>query len=191
MTNNPLSQPKIKKTIFTAEQIQKRVAELARQISGDYADKQLIVVCVLENGFMFMADLVRQIDVPHICQFVRPDVRDIVQSGTQTTEIFFGPESKVDGRHVLIVEALVQSGVTSDFLARNFASRGAASVKLAALLDKHSERRVSLQPDYFGFLLNENYVVGYGLGAPDFGRNLPYVAVLDKLGSPDINHQQP
>jgi hypoxanthine phosphoribosyltransferase len=92
------------------------------------------------------------------------------------TEIFFGPELDVRGQHVLLVEVLVQSGITSEFLMRNLAGRGAATVKLATLLDKQSGRRMSLQPDYFGFLINEDFVVGYGLGSPQLGRNLPYIA---------------
>ncbi len=172
------SNPKIKKTLFSAEQIQKRVAEIARQVSKDYSGKDLNVVCVLENGFMFMADIVRHLDIPVICQFVRPELKDTLKGGTATTEIFFTPEVDVVGRNILLIEALVQSGVTSEFLIRNFTSRGAATVKLAALLDKQSERKVSLTPDYLGFLLDEQYVVGYGLGAPQLGRNLPYIGAL-------------
>ncbi|HUQ49496.1 MAG TPA: phosphoribosyltransferase family protein [Terriglobales bacterium] len=166
--------PTIKKTLFTTEQIQKRVSEIAKQVSKDYSGKSINVVCVLENGFMFMSDIVRQLDIPVICQFVRPEMKE----GVATTEIFFTPEVEVVGKHILLIEALVQSGVTSEFLIRNFTSRGAATVKLAALLDKQSERRVSLNPDYFGFLLDESYVVGYGLGAPQVGRNLPYIGAL-------------
>jgi hypoxanthine phosphoribosyltransferase len=170
--------PKIKKTLFSAEQIQKRVAEIARQVSKDYQDKSLNVVCVLENGFMFMADIVRQLEIPVICQFVRPEFKDTLKGSTATTEIFFTPEVEVTGRNILLIEALVQTGVTSEFLIRNFTSRGAATVKLAALLDKQSERKVSLTPDYLGFLLDEQYVVGYGLGAPQLGRNLPFIGSL-------------
>jgi hypoxanthine phosphoribosyltransferase len=82
----------------------------------------------------------------------------------------------VNGQDVLLVESLVQSGVTTEFLIRNLMARGARSVKLAVLLDKQAARRVSLQPDYFGFLISDNFVVGYGLGAPHIGRNLPYIA---------------
>jgi hypoxanthine phosphoribosyltransferase len=78
----------------------------------------------------------------------------------------------------------VQSGITSEFLIRNLVGRGAASVKLAVLLDKQSARRVSLQPDYFGFLMNESFVVGYGLGERHFGRNLPYIAGRAEQGTP-------
>lgn len=169
---------KIKKTVFTSEQIQKRVTEMAKQVSTDYAGKTLHVICVLENGFMFMSDFVRQLDIPVVCHFVRPDTRETIKGSTTTTEIFYTPETDVTGKDILLVEALVQSGITSEFLIRNFTTRGAATVKLAALLDKQSERRVMLHPEYFGFLLDESFVVGYGLGAPQLGRNLPYVGVL-------------
>src|SRR5215467_4671822 len=159
--------------LLTAEQLRKRVQEMARQISADFKGKTLYVVCILENGFVFMADLVRELEIPVVCQFVKPQFKD---TNPSTTEIFFSPEVDVQNHHVLLVEALVQSGITSEFLMRHLASRGAASVKLAVLLDKQSARRVPLQPDYFGFLMNESFVVGYGLGAPQQGRNLPYIA---------------
>lgn len=166
--------------LLQPEQIRKRVQEMARQISADYQGKTILTVCVLENGFIFLADLVRELEVPVICQFVKPEFKD---SNSSMTEIFFSPETDVQGQHVLLVETLVQSGVTSEFLMRHLAGRGAASVKMAALLDKQSARRVSLQPDYFGFLMNESFVVGYGLGAPQVGRNLPYIAARAQSSS--------
>jgi len=159
--------------LLAADQIKKRVHEMARQISTDYQGKTVYVVCVLENGFMFMADLVRELEVPVVCQFLKPQFKE---SHPNTTEIFFSPEVNVEGKDVLLVEALVQSGITSEFLLRNLYGRGAANVKLAAFLDKQTARRVPLQPDYFGFLMSESFVVGYGLGTPDLGRNLPYIA---------------
>jgi hypoxanthine phosphoribosyltransferase len=168
------------RVLLSAEQIRKRVQEMARQISADFQGKTVHVVGVMENGFIFMADLVRELDLPVVCQFVRAEFKE---SNPSTTEIFFTPEVDVKGQHVLLVEALVQSGVTSEFLLRNLMGRGAASVKLAVLLDKQSARRVSLQPDYFGFLMNESFVVGYGLGEPHFGRNLPYVAGCAETGN--------
>jgi hypoxanthine phosphoribosyltransferase len=158
---------------LSADQIKKRVQEIARQISRDYQGRTLHVVAVMENGFIFMADLVRELDIPVVCQFVKGEFNDEHPS---TTEIFYSPEVEVAGKDVLLVEALIQSGVTSEFLLRNLASRGASSVKLAVLLDKQAARRVSLQPDYFGFLLNDSFVVGYGLGDMHSGRNLPYIA---------------
>jgi hypoxanthine phosphoribosyltransferase len=164
---------------LSAEQIKKRVQEMARQISHDFQGKTLYVVGVMENGFIFMADLVRELDLNVVCLFVRAESKE---ANSTTTEIFFSPELDVQGQHVLLAETLVQSGLTSEFLIRNLAGRGAASVKLAVLLDKQSARRVSLQPDYFGFLVNESFVVGYGLGDQHFGRNLPYIAGRAEMG---------
>jgi hypoxanthine phosphoribosyltransferase len=173
---NSLSQ-KYPRVVLSAEQIDTRVREMARQISSDYRDKTICAVGVLENGFMFMADLVRHLEVPVVCQFLKVNSKE---ANPSTTELFFSPEPDVQGRHVLLVEALVQSGLTSDFLLRNLMGRGAASVKLAALLDKQSARRIALQPDYFGFLIDEGFVVGYGLGAHEIGRNLPYIAAKER-----------
>jgi hypoxanthine phosphoribosyltransferase len=160
------------RVLLSAEQIERRVQELARHISLDYRGKTLYALGVLENGFMFMADLVRHLEVPVVCEFVKAASRETKEA----TEISFSSDLEVRGQDVLLVEALVQSGVTSTFLMQSLIGRGASSVKLAAFLDRQAARRVSLQPDYFGFLLNEDFVVGYGLGAPLIGRNLPYIA---------------
>jgi hypoxanthine phosphoribosyltransferase len=172
------------KTLFTEEQIRKRVGEIARQVSKDYAGKTLYAVGVLENSFIFMADLVRAVDIPVVCQFMKPEFSEKKQGKISTMEIKFSPEIHVKGQHVLLIEGLVQSGVTSEFLLRNLTARGAASVKLATFLDKQSSRRLSLQPDYFGFLVDESFVVGYGLGSPEMGRNLPYVTSAPPTAAP-------
>jgi hypoxanthine phosphoribosyltransferase len=166
------------RVVVTTEQIHKRVAELAREISAHYRGKTLHAVCVLENAFIFMADLVRALEVPVVCHFVRPMWREVAlpQSDTTVTEIFFTPDTDVRGADVLLVEALVQSGQTNDFLIRHLIGRGAASVKLATLLDRHAARRVELQVDYCGFVIEEPFVQGYGLGSPELGRNLPFIA---------------
>lgn len=167
---------KAPKVVIGTEQIQQRIRDLARQVSDDYRGRTVYAVCVLEDGFMFMADLVRQLDVPVVCQFIKPELREIDQAGSKSTEIFFSPEVNVQGGHVLLVQALVETGVTSEFLMRNLVARGAASVKLVTLLDRQAARRISLQPDYCGFHMDEGYVFGYGLGAPQLRRNLPYLA---------------
>ncbi len=168
------------KVIATSEQIHKRVTELARQISQDYAGQTLYAVGVLEDSFLFMADLVRALEVPVVCQFLKPHTHP---AAAETMEIRYSPEVQVEGQHVLLLEGLIKSGITAEFLMRNMTGRGAKSVKLATFLDKQSERRIALQPDYFGFLVDESYVVGYGLGAPDLGRNLPYLASLQSPAS--------
>ncbi|HUK25063.1 MAG TPA: phosphoribosyltransferase family protein [Terriglobales bacterium] len=158
--------------VISSEQIQKRVKEMARQISDDYQGKTVHALALLENGFVFMADLVRSLEVPVVCQFIKPQYHQ-----GEILEIFFSYGAAIRGQHVLLVEGLVHSGVTNEFLMNDLRSRGAASVKLAALLDRQSARRVQLQPDYFGFLVDDAYVMGYGLASLEqTGRNLPYVA---------------
>ena len=150
--------------------------DIARQISSQYEGKSLTAVCVLNNGFMFMADLVRALEIPVRCRFITPELTEKKDGSITSTQIFYTPELEVTGEHVLLVEALLESGVTTEFLLRNLLSRGAASVKVAVMLDRQSQRRVFLQPDYFGFIVDEKYLVGYGLGLADLGRNLPYVS---------------
>ena len=166
------------RTVIPLDQIQKRVREIARQISDDYQGKTIHALALLENGFMFMADLVRAIEVPVICQFIKPRYRRPEEgSPGGFTEIFFSHEPVIRDKHVLLVEGLVHSGITSEFLMSDMKARGAASVKLATLVDRQSARRVALQPDYFGFLVDEAFLVGYGLGSPEqMHRNLPYLA---------------
>lgn len=164
--------------VITADQIQKRVKELGRQISDDYKGQTVQVIAVLENAFMFLADLVRAMEVPVVCQFIKPKYSRSQSGGANDVmEIFFSHEPEIRGQHVLLVEGLVHSGVTSEFLLSDLRARGAASVKLVTLLDRQAARRVLLQPDYFGFLVDETFLVGYGLGAANqINRNLPYVA---------------
>jgi hypoxanthine phosphoribosyltransferase len=164
--------------VITSEQIQKRVKELARQISDDYKGQTVQALAVLENSFIFMADLVRVLEVPVVCQFIKPKYsRSQGGSASEVMEILFSHEPDIRGQHILLVEGLVHSGVTSEFLMSDLRSRGAATVKLVTLLDRQSARRVPLQPDYFGFLVDETFLVGYGLGAPEqTNRNLPFLA---------------
>jgi hypoxanthine phosphoribosyltransferase len=164
--------------VISTDQIQKRVKELGRQISDDYKGQTLQMLAVLENAFMFVADLVRVVDVPVVCQFIKPKyTRPKDDSGNDVMEIFFSHEPDIRGQHILLVEGLVHSGVTSEFLMSDLRARGAASVKLVTLLDRQAARRVPLQPDYFGFLVDEAFLVGYGLGAVEqTNRNLPFLA---------------
>jgi hypoxanthine phosphoribosyltransferase len=170
--NGPRVEPL--RQVIAAEQIQKRVKELGRHISDDYEGQTIQALAVLENAFMFMADLVRALDVPVVCQFIKPKYSK--QAG-EIVEIFFSHEPDIRGQHILLVEGLVHSGVTSEFLMSDLRARGAASVKLVTLLDRQAARRVALQPDYFGFLVDEVFLVGYGLGAVEqTNRNIPYLA---------------
>ena len=174
---NQAAKPESLRTIIPAEQLQKRVREMARQISDDYQGKTIHALALLENGFMFMTDLVRALEVPVICQFIKPKYHRQESGPENVLEIFFSHEPDIEGQHLLLVEGLVHSGVTTEFLVSDLKSQGAASVKVATLLDRQTARRVQLQPDYFGFLVDEAFLVGYGLGSPEQTyRNLPFIA---------------
>jgi hypoxanthine phosphoribosyltransferase len=151
---------------FSPARIAKRVAELGRQISRACGGKRLDVVITLDRGFVFAADLIRHIDAPAVCHFVRAEVRDVEQGGHQRREVAFGGGPDVKGRDVLLVDAVLDSGVTQEFLLRRLGESQPRSLRLAVLLDKPEQRRVGLEPDYFGFRTASNHIwVGYGLAA--------------------------
>jgi hypoxanthine phosphoribosyltransferase len=164
--------------LIDAERLAKRVQELGREISQQYQDKTVHAVCVLDDSFMFAADLIRAIDVPVIGSFVKPRFNESPTKTGSLLQIFFTPEIEVKGQHVLLIETLVSTGITAEFLMRNLIARGATSVRLVALLEKQVERRVPLQPDFFGFVVEDGSLLGYGLGQykTGLGRNLPYIA---------------
>jgi len=153
--------------VISADQIQKRVRELGRQISDDYRGRTVVALGILENSFLFMADLVRSVDVPVTCAFIKPIYKQSKQGESPLLEILFSHELAIAGKHVLLVEGLVHSGVTSEFLMSDLRGRGAASVKLVTLLDRQSARRVQLQPDYFGFwwMMRISAAMGWQCGA--------------------------
>lgn len=164
--------------LIDQEKIAKRVQELGREISEQYKGKTVHVVSVLDDGFMFAGDLMRQLDTPVVASFVKPRFNETPTTTGSLLQIFFSPEIDVRGQDVLLVEGLITTGITAEFLIRNLYGRGAKSVKMVALLEKQVDRRVPLQPDFFGFMVEEGSLLGYGLGMPKtgLGRNLPYIA---------------
>ena len=159
---------------FSAARIAARVATLGREITRAYRGRRLDVVVTLDRGFVFAADLIRQIDGPVVCHFVREDVRDVEHAGKARREVFFGTRPELKGRDVLLVDAVLESGVTQEFLLRRLGESSPRSIRLAVLLDKPEKRRVDLESDYFGFRTASKEVwVGYGLAAANgTGRNL-------------------
>ena len=152
---------------ISAARIAGRVAALGRQIGRAYQGRRLDVVVTLDRGFMFAADLIRQIDGPVVCHFVRADVRDVNHGGQPRREVSFGVQPHLRGRDVLLLDAVLESGVTQEFLLRHLGEEQPRSVRLAVLLDKPHQRKVHLEPDYFGFRTASNGLwVGYGLSAP-------------------------
>ncbi|HEY6946147.1 MAG TPA: phosphoribosyltransferase family protein [Candidatus Acidoferrum sp.] len=159
---------------YSAGRIASRVTALGKAISREYRGRRLDVIVTLDRGFVFAADLIRHIECPTVCHFVRADVRDVSQDGHARREVLFGSQPELRGRDVLVVDGVLESGVTQDFLLRRLGESSPRSIRLAVLLDKPAKRRVALEPDYFGFRTASNQVwVGYGLPASNgTGRNL-------------------
>ncbi len=159
---------------FSAARVAARVAALGKEITRAYNGRRLDVVITLDRGFVFAADLIRHIDASVVCHFVREDVTDVEQGGHSRREVFFGKRLDLKGRDVLLVDAVIDSGVTQEFLLRRLGESHPRSLRLAVLLDKPPKRRVGLEPDYFGFrTASKQMWVGYGLAASNgMGRNL-------------------
>jgi len=163
---------------YTRRRLANRVGQLGRKISRDYAGRTLDVVIMLENSFLFGADLVREISRPVVCHFVRSEVRDIRMGGYDRREIFFSAPPPLRGRDVLVVDAVLNTGVTQDYLLKRLEEGRPRSLRLAVLFDKPESRKVNLQATYTGFAAASNYWVGYGLsGRRGLFRNLPYVGL--------------
>ena len=159
--------------------LQRRVAELGQAVSVDYQGKDLMLVCVLKGGVAFLTDLMRRITVPHEIDFMA-----ISSYGGQRTEssgvvrILMDLHSDIAGRHVLLVEDIVDSGRTMDYLLRALQARNPASLRVCTLLNKPCRRVVDVPLDYIGFDIPDDFVLGYGLDFDEKYRNLPFVGVL-------------
>ena len=159
---------------FSESRIAGRVAELGKEISRAYQGRRLDIVVTMDRGFVFAADLIRELDGTVVCHFVREELRDVDDGGRARREILFGSVPDLKGRDVLLVDAILESGVTQEFLLRRLGESSPRSIRLAVLLDKPEKRRVDLESDYFGFRTASKEVwVGYGLAAANgTGRNL-------------------
>lgn len=168
----------LKSILFTEEQLKEKVAQLGAQISKDYEGKNPLIVSVLKGSYVFMADLTRQITTRCNVDFM---VVSSYGNGTKTTgevQIIKDISTKIEGRHVLIVEDILDSGVTLHYLMKILETRGAASIKLCTLLSKPERHKVDMKVDYLGFEIPDEFVVGYGLDFAETYRNLPYIGIL-------------
>ncbi|MDD2422415.1 MAG: hypoxanthine phosphoribosyltransferase [Heliobacteriaceae bacterium] len=168
----------IDRVLIPAADIQAKVVELGEEISADYEGENLLVVGILKGALVFMADLIRAIRIPIQIDFVAITSYGAATTSTGAVRILKDLEQAVEGRHILIVEDIVDTGLTLNYLTENLRSRGAASVKVCTLLDKPARRRVAIHTDYNGFDLPDEFVVGYGLDYAENYRHFPYVAVL-------------
>jgi len=170
----------VAQVLLTQEQIAARVAELGAQISHDYAGKDLMLICILKGANVFLADLVRQITLPVSYDFVAVSSYGADTKSSGVVRILKDLDESVESKHVLVVEDIVDTGLTLrlSYLLENLRSRRAASVKVCTLLDKPSRRRVDVPVDYYGFKVEDQFVIGYGLDYQGRYRNLPYIGVL-------------
>ena len=164
--------------LYSEQQLNARVASLGKMISTDYRGRTVDVVVLLENAFVFAADLIRRISGKVVCHFVRTEIRDVQLGGHERREIYFSRQPRLENRDVLVVDALIETGLTQDFVLKRLQETQPRSLRLAVLFDKPAGRRVELKPDYFCFAAASKYLAGYGLaGSRGWYRNLPYVGV--------------
>lgn len=171
------------KVDYSRRELAARIGELGRTISRDYRDRTLDVVAILENSFLFSADLVREITCPVVCHFVRTEMRDVELGGTKFAELFFSTPPQLEGRDVLLVDTMLHTGVPQDFLWKRIEDYKPRSLNLAVLFDKARDHKVELNAKYVGFNAASKHWVGYGLpGREGLYRNLPYVATANEEG---------
>ncbi|MDH3654792.1 MAG: hypoxanthine phosphoribosyltransferase [Myxococcales bacterium] len=166
------------KPLIDAGTIARRVAELGRAITEDYPGQALVVVPVLKGSYMFAADLVRHIDLDVAIDFLGVRSYGNQQESSGVVQITTDLSHSIEGKHVILVEDIVDTGLTVAYLHQNLATRQPASLKVASLLHKPSRTRVPVRIDYLGFTVDDVFIVGYGLDFAQKFRNLPYLAVV-------------
>ncbi len=165
--------------LISAQKIAERVRELGAQITREYAGRELVLVGVLKGSFLFLADLARAIESTHVrVEFLGVQSYGDETSSSGVVEITFDLKKPIDGKDVIVVEDIVDTGLTMDYIKKNLTTRNPASVKLCALLHKPARQKVKTAIDYLGFTIEDLFVVGYGLDYAQRYRNLPYIGVL-------------
>jgi hypoxanthine phosphoribosyltransferase len=166
------------RTVFSQAQIAKRVKELSRQIAKDFGEGDIHAIGILDNGFVFMADLVRNFAGSVICRFVKMEPIDTVVGTQEIRTISYGRLGDIEGKNVLVVAAMVDSGITVDYLVQQLLLQNPKTVRTVALIDRVDHRRIPFVVEYPGFSWDGGLLVGYGLGKDGCYRNLPYVATV-------------
>ena len=170
--------PQIGEILVQPDDLKRKVREIGEQISVDYAERDLLLVCVLKGAVFFLADLMRAIDIPCEVDFMAVSSYGSETDSSGVVRILKDLDRPIAGRDVLIVEDIVDSGLTLQYLLRNLGAREPASLEVCALLTKPERLRVDLSPRYIGFEIANRFAVGYGLDHAERYRNLPYVAAL-------------
>jgi hypoxanthine phosphoribosyltransferase len=173
-----MSEKVIGEILLDEQVLKQKISELGQSVSADYQGKDLLLVCVLKGGVAFLVDLMRAISIPHEIDFMAISSYGIAQrESTGAVRLIMDLEADISGRDVLIVEDIVDSGRTMDYLLRTLWARKPASLRVCTLLNKPSRREVEVPLDYIGFDIPDRFVLGYGLDLDEKYRSLPFVAV--------------
>lgn len=170
----------VDRVLISQEELQKRVRELGAQISADYRDLNPLLLCVLKGGFLFLADLSRALTIRHGVDFMAISSYGNSTVSSGVVRILKDLDTDISGRHVLIVEDIIDTGNTLAYLLENLRVRQPASLRICALLTKPARRQVPLHIDYVGFEIPDEFVIGYGLDFAEDYRNLPFIGVLKR-----------
>jgi len=167
-------------SLYSAGRIAAAAQKMGRAISSDFAGRTVHVVAILEDAMVFASDLIRHIKPPVVCHFVRVQAHEVILGGQTRKEIFFSHQPNLHGKDVLLVDAMLDTGITLEFLTRRLLESRPRSLRVAVLLNRPGSRRVELEADYKGFEVASNYIVGYGLSGPEgLYRNLPYLGSMN------------
>ena len=170
--------PEIGEILVQADVLQRRIRELGQEISRDYEGEELLLVCVLKGAVFFLSDLMRQLEVPCEVDFMAVASYGDATDSSGVVRILKDLDAPIEGRHVLIVEDIVDSGLTLKYLLRNLAARRPKTLEVCALLTKPERRKAQIDAKYIGFEIPNRFVIGYGLDHAERHRNLPFVAAL-------------
>jgi len=170
----------LESVLFTEQEISHRVKELGAVLTAEYQDKNPLFICVLKGAVLFMVDLVKRVEVPIEMDFMAISSYGDSSKSSGVVRILKDLDRSVEGRHIVIIEDIVDTGLTLNYLRDVLVRRGAATIKIAALFDKPDGRSVDIHPDYCGFTVPNQFIVGYGLDYAEKYRNLPYVGVLKR-----------
>ena len=164
--------------LISSREIEEKVKQLARQVSDDYRGKKPLLVCVLKGAVIFLSDFMRHLDIPVEIDFMAVSSYGDSTKTSGVVRILKDLDGSIEGKDIIIVEDIVDTGLTLDYLKENLLSRNPDSLRLVTLLDKPERREVDVEPDYCGFCIPDKFVVGYGLDCNEQHRNLPDICVL-------------
>lgn len=178
-----MNDPRIGEILISEERLQERVGELAAQISADYAGREILVIGVLKGALPFIADLVRKLSVPCTIDFMAVSSYGAEMHSSGVVRILKDLDKPILDKHVLLVEDVIDSGLTLSYLIKNLTSREPASLELCTLMAKSGRRPLPVEPKYVGFEMPKTFVIGYGLDLDEQFRQLPFIAALNQPGA--------